>query len=141
VRAHARSIAGSVDHRRRYTIAPSDRLDLQALCKSMDLVGFIDPHVGWMDDDDTVSAEAQAAVVDCHGNQFYQGQASCRGRCAGNGLCRMARQVKWLHQHADPKGTNAKLHTSAETFNALRQSLNVEFPQISARSPHAKSPE
>jgi hypothetical protein len=44
-------------------------------------------------------------------------------------------------KHADPKGTNAKLHTSAETFNALRQSLNVEFPQISARSPHAKSPE
>jgi hypothetical protein len=51
-------------------------LDLQALCKSMDLAGVIDPYVGWMANEDTVSARAQAFVLDCHGNIFYQGEGS-----------------------------------------------------------------
>jgi hypothetical protein len=51
-------------------------LDLQALCKAMDLVGFIDPYVGWMANEDTVSAQATANVMDCHGKPFYSGQAS-----------------------------------------------------------------
>jgi len=51
-------------------------LDIQALCKSMDLAGVIDPYVGWMANEDTVSARAQAFVLDCHGTVFYQGDGS-----------------------------------------------------------------
>jgi hypothetical protein len=48
-------------------------LDLQALCKSMNLAGVIDPYVGWMANEDTVSAQALAFVLDCHGQYLLSG--------------------------------------------------------------------
>lgn len=55
---------------------PPSGLDLQALCKSLDLDGVIDPYVGWRANEDTVSATAQVFVLDCHGTAFFQGEGS-----------------------------------------------------------------
>jgi hypothetical protein len=54
-------------------------LDLQALCKSMNLAGVLDPFVGWTENDDTISAQGQVLVLDCHGTVFFQSQASDAG--------------------------------------------------------------
>jgi len=51
-------------------------LDLQMLCKSLNLAGVIDPYVGWTANDDAVTAQASAVVMDCNGKQFFLDQAS-----------------------------------------------------------------
>ena len=64
------------------TIPPhsSTGLDLQALCKSMNIVGIVEPYVGWQNTATDATATAMAVVTDCHGAEFFRGQALDAGK-------------------------------------------------------------